>query len=124
MRVLFVCFHAGNTYRHPGGRRSKAGASEGLLGAGLEESEVLALARQAGEALGGVAGAAGHLQPPQRGLRGALTDQKASLGCRLSDVTSQARASVCVQSICTRGARLLAITFEREFPNQRVLRNL
>jgi len=65
-------------HRHPGGRRSKAGASEGLLGAGLEESEVLALARQAGEARGGVAGAAGHLQQPQRGLRGALTDQKAS----------------------------------------------
>jgi len=65
-------------HRHPGGRRSKVGALEGLLGAGLEESEVSALARQAGEAREAVAGAAGLLPPPRRGLRGALTDQKAS----------------------------------------------
>ena len=90
-------------------------ASEGQPGAGLAESEAWAPARPAGEGRGAVAGAAGHpgpglLPPPRRGLRGALTDQRASLGCRLS--------------VCKVFVQLLAITFEREFPNQRVLRNL
>ena len=61
------------------------GASEGQLGAGLEESEALAPARPAGGERGAVAGAAGQpglLPPPRRGLRGALTDRRASLGCR------------------------------------------
>ena len=84
-------------------------ASEGQPGAGLEESEAWAPARPAGEGQGAVAGA-GLLPPPRRGLRGALTDQRASLGCRLS--------------VCKVFVQLLAITFEREFPNQRVLRNL
>ena len=43
------------------------------------------------------------LPPPQRGLRGALTGQKASLGCTLSEVASQASvcASVQLHGICT-----------------------
>jgi len=58
-------------------------ASEGQPGAGLAESEAWAPARPAGEGRGAVAGAAGHpgpglLPPPRRGLRGALTDQRAS----------------------------------------------
>ena len=59
-------------------------ASEGQPGAGLAESEAWAPARPAGEGRGAVAGAAGPglLPPPRRGLRGALTDQRASLGCR------------------------------------------
>jgi len=64
-----------------GGKRSKVGASEGQLGAGLEESEALAPARPAGGERGAVAGAAGQpglLPPPRRGLRGALRDQRAS----------------------------------------------
>jgi hypothetical protein len=68
-------------HRHPGGRRSKVDALEELPGAGLEESEASALARLAGEERGAVAGAAGHpdlLPPPRRGLRGALTGQRAS----------------------------------------------
>ena len=94
------------------------GASEVQPGAGLAESEAWAPASPAGEGRGAVAGAAGHpgpglLPPPRRGLRGALTDQRASLGCRLSDVC-----------VCKVFVQLLAITFEREFPNQRVLRNL
>jgi len=72
----------GSRHRHPGGKRSKVDALEGLPGAGPEESEVSALARQAAGARGAVAGAAGQpaglLPPPRRGLRGALTDQKAS----------------------------------------------
>jgi len=62
---------------------SKADASEVQPGAGLGESKVLApraIRHQAAdEVRGAVAGAAGQLrQQPQLGLRGALTDQKAS----------------------------------------------
>ena len=58
-------------------------ASEGQPGAGLAESEAWAPASPAGEGQGAVAGAGpGLLPPPRRGLRGALTDQRASLGCR------------------------------------------
>ena len=82
--VLFVC-HAGGTYRHLEDKRSREDALEEQPGAGLEESEALALARPVGEEQGAVAGAADHpglLPPPRRGLRGALTDRRASLGCR------------------------------------------
>ena len=77
----------------------------------------------AGAVAGAVAGGHLLLPPPQRGLRGALTGQKASLGCTLSEVASQ--ASVCALCrVFVQLRRLLAITFKREFPNQRVLRNL
>ena len=107
-----------------------ADALEGQPDTVLEESEaclVLTTAVDAAVAAadaGAVAVADHLLPPPQLGLRGALTGQKASLGCRLSQASVQL-CIVFVQSICAEYLRrLLAITFKREFPNQRVLRNL
>ena len=78
---------------------------EGQPGAGLEESEVLTLTTgccpvAADAVAGAVAAVLLLLPPPQLGLRGVLTGQKASLGCTLSQASVQL-CIVFVQSICT-----------------------
>ena len=98
---LVILSHADATYRHLVDKRSRGDALEGQPGAGLEESEVFLLTTAgccpvAADAVAGAVAAVHLLPPPQLGLRGALTGQKASLGCRLS------QACVCtVHSICT-----------------------